>query len=90
MNIYLFPISNNISKINFKNTILSDVKSSKINKYYQTNNDVKAWGLKKGVSNCKTWNNLHDGDIAIFVENNNITITSINNKIYSLIICILT
>ena len=83
MKIYLFPISNKISKINFKNTIIKDVKSKKISKFYHTNDDLKVWGLKKGVSNCRTWNNLNEGDIAIFVEIDSITITKINNKIYS-------
>ena len=83
MKIYLFPISNKISKINFKNTIIKDVKSKKISKFYHTNDDLKVWGLKKGVSNCRTWNNLNEGDIAIFVEIYSITMTKINNKIYS-------
>ena len=83
MKIYLFPISNKISKINFKNTIINNVKSKKINKFYSTIEDIKVCGLKKGVSNCRTWNNLNEGDIAIFVEIDNITITQIKNKIYS-------
>ena len=83
MRIYLFPISNKISKVNFKNTIINNVKGKKINKFYSTTEDVKVWGLKNGVSNCRTWNNLNTDDIAIFVEIDNITITRIKNKIYS-------
>lgn len=83
MGVYLFPISNKISKINFQNTIVNNIDFNKIRKIYNIESNFRAWGLKNGVSNRKTWNNLKFGDLAIFVEKDYVTITSVKNKIYS-------
>lgn len=80
-NVYIVPVSNKVSILNFNNTIKTLINYEEINNIIPLKRNYRIWGFTPGIGNKKQFESMKEDDLIIFVQTDILTFSTIKKKL---------